>query len=551
MEAIKFSELPSGDKQDLGNNDGVPIIANNENRLLSWGQLKKQLAKQTHTEEVALSDTNRDKVVTKGGLENRLAELENAMDERLDDIEATADGAKATANSALASAGAAHAEAQSASSAAAGAVTTANAAKTTADGALASANEASTTASSAKTTAEGALTQAESAATTATTAQSLATTAKTTAENAQATVASNYTELNNKITANTSTARQLRTDLDAETTARTTAVASVNTAVQSVASRVGAIETKIANGELGGGGDDNTGGGTVDLSPVNNRLTALETKDTAHENRLEALETAKTTQASKISELESAHTTINDTLETLNGTVASLQNSTNIADSEGNAVTVATAITEAKTAAATAQTTADTASTTASAAKTTAEGATTAATNAQTTANEAKATANTAKAAAVAQNFTLWQLFELAHPTADEIVTKEILEEPNVSFADSLVYFNNNFNAITSLLNQLHTSSASDKTVAITEGLTTLAVSLDETGNATGSFSYSEADATLPTTFTYEAAIKLLFIQQRQIFLLLKSLVARTNTRDQDISAVLNSITNTLNSVVA
>lgn len=41
MEAIKFSELPSGDKQDLGENDGLPIIANQENRLLSWGRLKK------------------------------------------------------------------------------------------------------------------------------------------------------------------------------------------------------------------------------------------------------------------------------------------------------------------------------------------------------------------------------------------------------------------------------------------------------------------------------------------------------------------------------
>ena len=151
------------------------------------------------------------------------------------------------------------------------------------------------------------------------------------------------------------------------------------------------IETKIANGELGGGGGDNTGGGTVDLTPVNNRLTALETKDTAHENRLEALETAKTTQASKISELESAHTTIDNTLETLNGTVSSLQNSLNITDSEGNVVTVATAFTEAKAVAATAQTIADTASTTASAAKATAESATTAATSAQATANEAKA----------------------------------------------------------------------------------------------------------------------------------------------------------------
>lgn len=185
MEAIKFSELPSGDRQDLSESDGLPIIANQENRLLSWGQLKKQLAKQTHTNDPKLTDANKDKVPTVEALENRLAGVyddfqkqADDMNERIGDAEASAEGAKATANSALGSAGSACRDAQAAMNEA-----------TTASN---KATEATVEANSAKATAESALEQATEAKTvadtanaTATEAQSMASSAKDIAESAQ------------------------------------------------------------------------------------------------------------------------------------------------------------------------------------------------------------------------------------------------------------------------------------------------------------------------------------------------------------------------------
>lgn len=83
MEAIKFSELPTGDRMPLADEDGVPIIANQENRLLTWGRLKKQLAAQTHTDEVKPDDT---KVPTSAAVENRIAAVEDDLQAKLDPI---------------------------------------------------------------------------------------------------------------------------------------------------------------------------------------------------------------------------------------------------------------------------------------------------------------------------------------------------------------------------------------------------------------------------------------------------------------------------------
>ncbi len=349
MEAIKFSELPSGDKQDLGDHDGLPIIANQENRLLSWGQLKKQLKKQTHADKVEISEDNKAKVPTNEAVETRIGVLAGEINERIDDVATVADGAKATATSALSSAGAAHAEAQSANT---------------------TANQANETASSAKATAEGALTAAETAGTTANTASQTALTAKEIAEGAKADANRYYSELSDKCDTNAGAVAKLRTDLEAETTARGEAIAGVKTEVSSVATRVSDIETKIASGELGGGGGGGTGETpTVDLTPVNNRLGALEAKGTAHETRLDTLESAKTSQAGKISELETAQSNTATTVAGQADAIAALQQSTNLIDGDGNKVSVATAITEAKTAVANAQATASEAKTMANEAK--------------------------------------------------------------------------------------------------------------------------------------------------------------------------------------
>ena len=246
MEMIKFSELPSGDRMDLNDEDGLPIIASNENRLLTWGRLKKQLAKQTHTDDTDLSDTNKDKVITMTGLENRLTTLSDEFQGKIDDVVekagdamAKAEGANATAKSALGSAGSASADAQS---------------------------------------------------------------ARSTAEATQATVKAlqtseeqHYNDLDGKISANATAQQKLREDLEAESTTRTEVISGVKTELSGVASRVGEIESKIASGELGGGnGGEGESSGSVDLTPVNNRLAALEEKDTHHDTRLDTLETNTT-----------------------------------------------------------------------------------------------------------------------------------------------------------------------------------------------------------------------------------------------------------------
>lgn len=191
MEAIKFSELPTGDRMPLADEDGVPIIANQENRLLTWGRLKKQLAEQTHTDEVKPNDT---KVPTSSAVENRIAATEDDFNDKLTPITAklgTHDTAIETATA------------------------TANTAKTTAE-------SASATASEAKTTAEGAA-----------------------------------------------------------------------SSIGAVSQRVGAIETKIENGEFDAP--------EVDLSPIAERLSAVETVATT------AQTTADTAKAAAIVENLSAH----------------------------------------------------------------------------------------------------------------------------------------------------------------------------------------------------------------------------------------------------
>lgn len=146
MEAIKFSELPTGDRMPLADEDGVPIIANQENRLLTWGRLKKQLAAQTHTDEVKPDDT---KVPTSAAVENRIAAVEDDLQAKLDPIatqltEQTAaiNSVTATAQEAKATAETASSAASSAQSAADAATSIANAAQTTAEGAVSTASSA-------------------------------------------------------------------------------------------------------------------------------------------------------------------------------------------------------------------------------------------------------------------------------------------------------------------------------------------------------------------------------------------------------------------------
>lgn len=83
MEAIKFSELPTGDRMPLGDEDGFPIIASNENRLLTFGRLKNQIATQTHTDEVKEEEK---KVPTAEAVEKRVRSAEaktEAFEERI------------------------------------------------------------------------------------------------------------------------------------------------------------------------------------------------------------------------------------------------------------------------------------------------------------------------------------------------------------------------------------------------------------------------------------------------------------------------------------
>lgn len=122
MEAIKFSELPSGDRMPLADEDGVPIIANQENRLLTWGRLKQQIAAQTHTDTVDESEKIPTAKAVSDALGSLNSDLHDEFDEKIDDAQAKAEGANATAKSALASAGSASRDAQSAENKAAEAV---------------------------------------------------------------------------------------------------------------------------------------------------------------------------------------------------------------------------------------------------------------------------------------------------------------------------------------------------------------------------------------------------------------------------------------------
>ena len=125
MEAIKFSELPSGDRMPLADEDGVPIIASQENRLLTWGRLKKQLAEQTHTSEVKPEDT---KVPTSAAVENRIAAAEETLGAQIKTASDSAADAQTKASAATQTASEAKTAASSAKSSADDATAAANAA---------------------------------------------------------------------------------------------------------------------------------------------------------------------------------------------------------------------------------------------------------------------------------------------------------------------------------------------------------------------------------------------------------------------------------------
>lgn len=171
MEAIKFSELPSGDRMPLADEDGVPIIASQENRLLTWGRLKKQLAEQTHTSEVKPEDT---KVPTSAAVENRIAAAEETLGAQIKTASDSAADAQTKASAATQTASEAKTAASSAKSSADDATAAANAAKTAAESATSSISAVSERVSSAETKAEGAKTTAETAQATADTAKAAA-----------------------------------------------------------------------------------------------------------------------------------------------------------------------------------------------------------------------------------------------------------------------------------------------------------------------------------------------------------------------------------------
>ena len=161
MEAIKFSELPSGDRMPLADEDGVPIIANQENRLLTWGRLKQQIAAQTHTDTVDESEKIPTAKAVSDALGSLNSDLHDEFDEKIDDAQAKAEGANATAKSALASAGSASRDAQSAENKAAEATTAAKTAESKAEEATNAANGVVAIAESAKSLAEEAKGAAE------------------------------------------------------------------------------------------------------------------------------------------------------------------------------------------------------------------------------------------------------------------------------------------------------------------------------------------------------------------------------------------------------
>lgn len=225
MEAIKFSELPTGDRMPLADEDGVPIIANQENRLLTWGRLKKQLAAQTHTDEVKPDDT---KVPTSAAVENRIAAAEDDLQTKLEPLETKLDEHDTAVNNAVATA-----------------------------------QEAKTMAESASSVASSAQNAAEAATSTANAAQNMAENAASVANSAQ------------------------------------NAISEATSSISAVSDRVASIETKIENGEIGGAEE-------VDLTPITERLGAVESKDTAQDGRLDVLEAKDTTHESAISEAKTA-----------------------------------------------------------------------------------------------------------------------------------------------------------------------------------------------------------------------------------------------------
>lgn len=163
MEAIKFSELPSGDRMPLADEDGAPIIANQENRLLTWGRLKQQIAAQTHTDTVDESEKIPTAKAVSDALGSLNSDLHDEFDEKIDDAQAKAEGANATAKSALASAGSASRDAQSAENKAAEAVSKVAEATSAAKTAESKAEEAKNAANGVVAIAESAKSLAEEA----------------------------------------------------------------------------------------------------------------------------------------------------------------------------------------------------------------------------------------------------------------------------------------------------------------------------------------------------------------------------------------------------
>lgn len=163
MEAIKFSELPSGDRMPLADEDGVPIIANQENRLLTWGRLKQQIAAQTHTDTVDESEKIPTAKAVSDALGSLNSDLHDEFNEKIDDAQAKAEGANATAKSALASAGSASRDAQSAENKAAEAVSKVAEATSAAKTAESKAEEAKNAANGVVAIAESAKSLAEEA----------------------------------------------------------------------------------------------------------------------------------------------------------------------------------------------------------------------------------------------------------------------------------------------------------------------------------------------------------------------------------------------------
>lgn len=515
MEAIKFSELPSGDKQDLDDSDGLPIIANKENRLLSWGQLKRQIAKQTHTTTVLTDSENVDKVPTNGAIEARISGLADELDERIGVVENTASTAQITATEAKTIAESAEASATNASSAANAASVLAGEAKSTADSASSTANLAGATATTAKTTADSALAMAETAQTSATSATELATTAKTTADGAKADATRYYGELNGKTEALMTAQQTLRTDLETETGARETAVSGVRTDLTSLSIRVGDIETQIANGELGGGSDSEAE--TIDLTPITNRLTALESADTDHETRLDTLETAKTAQAGRIAALETTITSQATSISEADGRISALEQSTNVLNSDNESISVATAIAEVRTAAANAQTSANSARSIADSATTTAESATT-------LANTANATASAAQTAAGA-----------AQATAEAAQTAATTAQTSANTAQTTAEA---------------TSAALETAINPSVLIKNYSFMIDEsTGEIVGWSESSSGDSATATNLL--TVLQRILENQEQFYKAINSLRQTARTYDQDIDAILTNITNTLNAVTA